>query len=100
MHTAPHHALDQRMECSGPGHICLQHMVSVSAPATVLLRSKVASRMHYMRQAALYAVMCGHVGRILPVCRGWEDTTWAFLRSWLDAAVDDRLRERLPAIRP
>ena len=45
------------------------------------------------RQAALYAVMSGHVARILPVCRGWEDTAWAFLRCWLDAMLDDRLRE-------
>ena len=70
-----------------------------SCELSLLPLRRSAIQVHSVRQAALYASMCGHVGRILPVCRGWEDTTWAFLRSWLDAAVDDRLREHMPTFR-
>ena len=42
-------------------------------------------------QAAIYGALCGHVARVLPVCRGWEDTAWAFVRCWLEIAVDDAL---------
>ena len=42
-------------------------------------------------QAAVYGALCGHVAQVLPVCRGWEDTAWAFLRCWLEVATDDVL---------
>ena len=48
-------------------------------------------------QAAVYGALCGHVAKVLPVCRGWEDTAWAFVRCWLEAAVDDALGESVIA---
>ena len=44
-----------------------------------------------LSQAAIYGALCGHVARVLPVCRGWEDTAWAFVRCWLEVAADDAL---------
>ncbi|KAL4422844.1 hypothetical protein ABPG75_009041 [Micractinium tetrahymenae] len=44
-----------------------------------------------LHEAALYAALSSHVGRVLPVCASWEDRCWAFLRCWLDAAVDSTL---------
>ncbi len=38
-------------------------------------------------EAAVYAALCGHVARVLPVCGGWEDVAWAYFRAWLDLSV-------------
>ena len=31
-------------------------------------------------EAALYGVLAGNVGRVLPLCASWEDATWALTR--------------------
>jgi hypothetical protein len=41
-----------------------------------------------LHEAAVYAALSSHVARVLPVCGTWEDCCWAYLRCWLDAAVD------------
>lgn len=38
-------------------------------------------------EAAVYAALCGHVARVLPVCTTWEDAAWAYFRAWLDLSV-------------
>lgn len=44
-----------------------------------------------LHEAAVYAALSCHVARVLPVCASWEDCCWAYLRCWLDAAVDAAL---------
>lgn len=39
-------------------------------------------------EAALYGALASNVTRVLPACASWEDAAWAYLRCWLDAAVD------------
>lgn len=38
-------------------------------------------------EVAVYAALCGHVARVLPVCSSWEDCAWAYFRAWLDLSV-------------
>lgn len=38
-------------------------------------------------EVAVYAALCGHVARVLPVCGSWEDSAWAYFRAWLDLSV-------------
>eukprot|EP00873_Tetraselmis_striata_P004466 jgi/Tetstr1/424730/TSEL_015248.t1 len=42
-------------------------------------------------EAAVYAALCGHVSRMLKVCKTWEDACWAYFRSFLDVSVDGQL---------
>ncbi|KAF8067307.1 SRL1 [Scenedesmus sp. PABB004] len=44
-------------------------------------------------EAAVYAALCGHVARMLPVCASWEDEAWAYCRAWLDLQTDAMLSE-------
>lgn len=39
-------------------------------------------------EAAVYAVLSGHLARALPACGTWEDSLWAHLRCWLECTVD------------
>lgn len=48
-------------------------------------------------EAALYGALSCHVARVLPSCSSWEDSCWAYLRCWLDAAVDAELARRQAA---
>ncbi|PSC76457.1 nuclear pore complex NUP107 isoform B [Micractinium conductrix] len=50
-----------------------------------------------LHEAAVYAALGCHVARVLPVCTSWEDACWAYLRCWLDAAVDGALLEQQAA---
>lgn len=47
-----------------------------------------------LHEAAVYGTLSSHVARVLPVCASWEDACWAYLRCWLDAAVDAGLTEQ------
>ncbi|KAL0562213.1 hypothetical protein IC582_002665 [Cucumis melo] len=39
-------------------------------------------------EAAVYAVQCGNLKRVLPICPDWESACWAMAKSWLDVQVD------------
>ncbi|XP_038898414.1 nuclear pore complex protein NUP107 [Benincasa hispida] len=39
-------------------------------------------------EAAVYAVQCGNLKRVLPICTDWESACWAMAKSWLDVQVD------------
>ncbi|MCO5580391.1 hypothetical protein L7F22_034257 [Adiantum nelumboides] len=42
-------------------------------------------------EAAIYAVQCGNIRRMLPVCKDWESACWAIVKSWLEVQVDTEL---------
>ncbi|XP_054783533.1 nuclear pore complex protein NUP107 [Prosopis cineraria] len=39
-------------------------------------------------EAAVYAVQCSNLKRMLPLCTDWESACWAMAKSWLDVQVD------------
>ncbi|XP_020240328.1 nuclear pore complex protein NUP107 [Cajanus cajan] len=39
-------------------------------------------------EAAVYAVQCSNLKRMLPLCNDWESACWAMAKSWLDVQVD------------
>ncbi|KAI9102934.1 hypothetical protein K1719_023373 [Acacia pycnantha] len=39
-------------------------------------------------EAAVYAVPCSNLKRMLPLCTDWESACWAMAKSWLDVQVD------------
>uniref|UniRef100_A0A7S1X2S4 Nuclear pore complex protein n=1 Tax=Tetraselmis chuii TaxID=63592 RepID=A0A7S1X2S4_9CHLO len=43
-------------------------------------------------EAAVYAALCGHVARMLKVCKTWEDACWAYFRTYLDVSLDSKLQ--------
>ncbi|KAL0039521.1 hypothetical protein WJX77_000542 [Trebouxia sp. C0004] len=50
-----------------------------------------SSEMAGKHEAALYATLAGHLGKILPVCQTRADFLWAHSRCWLEAQVDQQL---------
>ncbi len=46
----------------------------------VLLQSSERVGGESKEEAALYGVLAGNVGRVLPLCASWEDATWALTR--------------------
>eukprot|EP00887_Chlorella_sp_A99_P007315 scaffold2.g7315.t1 len=44
-----------------------------------------------LHEAAVYGALSSSVAHVLPACASWEDAAWAYLRCWLDAAVDVQL---------
>lgn len=48
-------------------------------------------------EAAVYGALACHVARVLPACASWEDAAWAYLRCWLEAAVDSALAQQAAA---
>jgi nuclear pore complex protein Nup107 len=44
-----------------------------------------------LHERAIYAILCGHVAQILPVCESWEDELWAHYSSLIETKLDDYL---------
>ena len=44
-----------------------------------------------LHERAIYAILCGHVAQILPICESWEDELWAYYSSLLETKLDDYL---------
>ncbi|XP_061342885.1 nuclear pore complex protein NUP107 isoform X2 [Gastrolobium bilobum] len=47
-------------------------------------------------EAAVYAVQCSNLKRMLPLCTDWESACWAMAKSWLDVQVDLEVTRSLP----
>ncbi|XP_057746155.1 nuclear pore complex protein NUP107 [Arachis stenosperma] len=47
-------------------------------------------------EAAVYAVQCSNLKRMLPLCTDWESACWALAKSWLDVQVDLEITRSLP----
>ncbi|CAN6451397.1 unnamed protein product [Victoria cruziana] len=49
---------------------------------------KVAEQEGGKFEAAVFAIQCSNVKRVLPVCKDWESACWAMMKSWLDSRID------------
>ncbi|XP_076889384.1 nuclear pore complex protein NUP107-like isoform X2 [Bidens hawaiensis] len=59
--------------------------------ASYCASEKIAEQESGKYEAAIYAVNCSNVKRILPLCSDWESACWALTKSWLDVQVDVEL---------
>ena len=50
-------------------------------------------------ERALYAIYCGNLDALLPVCNKWEDALWAHLRTLVDHKIETTLRYNLQSTR-
>nr|XP_043615139.1 nuclear pore complex protein NUP107 isoform X2 [Erigeron canadensis] len=64
--------------------------------ASYCASEKIAEEESGKFEAAIYAVNCSNVNRILPMCTDWESACWAMTKSWLDVQVDGELSHRQP----
>lgn len=50
-------------------------------------------------ERAIYAVLCGNLQELLPVCLGWKDHLWARLRVFVDVSIEQELRVATQQVR-
>ncbi|KAF3792303.1 Nuclear pore complex protein [Nymphaea thermarum] len=56
---------------------------------------KVAEQEGGKFEAAVFAIQCSNVKRVLPVCKDWESACWVMTKSWLDSQIDLELARLL-----
>ncbi|KAL6070967.1 Nuclear pore complex protein [Balamuthia mandrillaris] len=44
-------------------------------------------------EKAIYAILCGNIPQVLPVCASWEDHLWVYSKAKLDASIDLELKQ-------